>query len=306
MKDAVRSNRPPRAPTEADPVSALVRGFEVLDCVAAAGRALGNADIAARTGIPRPTVSRLLATLVGLGHLREAADGAGYELAAGVVRLAQAFLGAIDVRQQARVHLVALAEDCNASAFLALRDADEMLVVEAGRSRSAVALLGSDVGTRMALASSAIGRAWLAGVDAATRAAALTRLRSGPHATRTQAGRSLDAALAHAIARGHALSLGDWHPDIHAAAVGIRTPAGEVVAINCGGPAFLMPAQRLSDVVVPRLMAAADAIARSIGGTVVPTVTVAPSPACSPSVQPLPSSPRRRRDAGTPTEAFHR
>jgi IclR family transcriptional regulator, positive regulator for flagellar biogenesis len=274
VSEATRSTAR-RSVTDPDAVNALVRGFEVLDCVAAAGRALGNAEIAQQTGIPRPTVSRLLATLVGLGHLREARDGSGYELAAGVVRLAQAFLGAIDVRAQARPHLVALAEACSASAFLAVRDADDMLVVEAGRSRSAVALLGSDVGTRMAIASSALGRAWLAGVDETTRLAVIARLRSGTQAARSEAGASLDTALAAARRQGFALSIGEWHPNINSASVALRTPAGEVLAINCGGPSFLMPAQRLQDVVVPRLLATAAAIAQEIGGQLVPAVAPA-------------------------------
>ena len=255
---------------ETDGVSALVRGFEVLDCIAQAGTPLTNAELAQRTGIPRPTVSRLLATLVNLGHVREAGGAAGYELAPGVVRLAQAFLGAIDVRQHARPHLLALAEVCNASAFLAVRDADDMLVVEAGRSRSAVALLGSDVGTRMALSSSALGRAWLAGVDEPMRAAVLARLRGGPTGARALAGPALDRAIAAAVQQGVALSIGEWHPNINAAGVAVRTVSGEVVAINCGGPAFLMQEQRLRDFVVPRLLDTAARIASAIGGQVVP------------------------------------
>jgi IclR family transcriptional regulator, positive regulator for flagellar biogenesis len=262
----------PRAPVPAEPdaVNALLRGFEVLECVAAARRPLGNAEIAQLTAIPRPTVSRLLATLVGLGQLRPAREGTGYELGAGVVRLAQAFLGAFDVRPHARPHLVELAEACSASAFLAVRDATEMLVIEAGRSRSAVALLGSDVGTRMSVATSALGRAWLAGVDEPTRQAVLVQLRNGPASTRAAAGRALDLALAETRQRGHALSLGEWHPNINSAAVAVRTPGGEVVAINCGGPAFLMPRERLENFVVPRLLKAAESLARDIGGAVTP------------------------------------
>jgi len=62
----------PRKAEAADNVSALTRGFEVLNCIAAARKPLGNGEIAQATGIPRPTVSRLVATLVTLGHLRPA------------------------------------------------------------------------------------------------------------------------------------------------------------------------------------------------------------------------------------------
>jgi DNA-binding IclR family transcriptional regulator len=287
----------PRTATPAsgpDNVSALVRGFEVLDCYAQARRPLGNGDIALATGIPKPTVSRLIATLVALGHLRPAQERDKYELAAGVVRLAQAFLGAIDVRSFARPHVVALAEATGASSFLGVRDGDEMLVIEAGRSRSAVAFLGSDVGTRMALATSALGRAWLAGVDVPTRDAVLERLRKGPVQTRVAAGAPLAAALSQAKFDGYAISLGEWHPNINAVAAPIRTPGGEVVTINCGSPAFVMPAERLREKVVPLLLKAAEALARDIGGTAGPALTRAD---LAPAVAPPKTPTRGKREA---------
>ncbi|MBX3605307.1 MAG: helix-turn-helix domain-containing protein, partial [Piscinibacter sp.] len=139
---------PARDDDKSDTVNALARGFEVLDCVAAARRALTLAELAQLTAIPKPTLLRLLNTLIGLGHVRLAREGQGYELAAGVVRLAEAFLGASDLRPRARPHLVALAEECTASAFLGLRDGHEVLVVEAALSRSAAALIAADAGTR--------------------------------------------------------------------------------------------------------------------------------------------------------------
>lgn len=281
-----------------DNVSALTRGFAVLDCFAAARRPLGNGEVALATGIPKATVSRLITTLVALGHLRPAVERDRYELAAGVVRLAQAFLGAIDVRHFARPHVVALAEATGASSFLGVRDGDEVLVVEAARSRSAVAFLGSDVGTRMALATSALGRAWLAGVDTPTRQAVLTRLRAGPAAQRASAGKPLDAALAQARRDGYAISLGEWHPNINAVAVPVRTPGGEVVTMNCGSPAFVMPAERLREKVVPLLLQAAAALARDIGGTSGAALTASEAvPPAAPAEAPVKAPARRRSPA---------
>jgi len=246
-------------------VSALERGFTVLECFAASRRALGNREVAQLTGIPRPTVSRLIATLVALGQLRPAMEGEKYELASGVVRLAQAFLGAIDVRQFARPHVAALSEATGASAFLGVRDGDDMLVIEGARSRSAALLMGADIGTRMALATSALGRAWLAGVDASTRNAIVARWRARA-ADLAMVGRALDKALSDAQKRGYAVSLGEWHPNINAIAVPISTASGEVISLNCGSPAFLVPSHKLIKDVVPELVRAAQAIARDIGG----------------------------------------
>ena len=250
--------------SSADNVSALQRGFAVLDCFAASRVPLGNSDISRLTGIPRPTVTRLIATLVSLGHLRPAREGERFELAAGVVRLAEAFLGALDVRGFARPHLVALAEATGASSYLGVRDGTDVLVIETARARSAVALLGADIGTRMALASSALGRAWLIGVDDTTRSLVLKQLRA--KARKDAAAVPSDAWLTEARLAGFAVSLGDWHADIHAVGVPVRSAAGEVFTINCGGPSFVMSAERVRTVAAPATLAAAAAIARDIGG----------------------------------------
>jgi IclR family transcriptional regulator, positive regulator for flagellar biogenesis len=257
----------------ADSVSALRRGFEVLQCIADAGKPLGNAEISKQTGIPRPSVTRLVATLVALGHVRPAAGSERFELAAGVVQLAQAFLGGLDVRGAARPHLVALAESTGASSLLGVRDGVEMLVIEAARSRSAVASLAADVGTRMALSTSALGRAWLAGVDDSTRGAVLAQLKRQKVANGPAIDAEFVATLAEFRAQGYALSLGDWHPAINAVSVPVRTPSGEVITINCGGPSFVMPADRLREVGIPAVLRTAEALARDIGGVAGVAVT---------------------------------
>lgn len=250
----------PRARSPApDTVSALTRGFQVLDTVAAAGKPLGNGEIATLTGLPKATVARLVGSLLALGHLRPAAEHDRYELAPGVVRLAEAFLSGLDLRAAARPHLQALAAATGTSAFLGVRDGDHMLVIEAGRARSAVAVLGADVGTRMALTTSALGRAWLAGVDDTTRALAL----AGAPAASLNA---VEQAVALARTHGHVLSLGEWHPAIVAAAVPLRTARGEVVSLNCGSPSAVLSSERLLAEVLPRLHTTAQALAAQIGG----------------------------------------
>ena len=48
----------------------LARGLEVLRCFTPLEPLLGNKEISVRTGLPKPTVSRLTYTLTKLGYLR--------------------------------------------------------------------------------------------------------------------------------------------------------------------------------------------------------------------------------------------
>jgi len=50
-------------------VTALARGLEVLRAFTPTEGLLGNGEIAERTGLPKPTVSRLTYTLTKLGYL---------------------------------------------------------------------------------------------------------------------------------------------------------------------------------------------------------------------------------------------
>lgn len=85
----------------ADTVSALERGISVLRCFSEARPVLGHADIARMTGIPRPTVNRLVATLLSLGMLKAAQVADRFMLGPGVVSLSRVFLGSLDVRAAA-------------------------------------------------------------------------------------------------------------------------------------------------------------------------------------------------------------
>jgi DNA-binding IclR family transcriptional regulator len=248
-----------------DTVSALARGLSILQCFADAPAALSHGELARRTGIPKPTVTRLVATLVTHGLLRPERDSERYRLAAGVMTLARAFLSGLDTRAAARPHMQALAEEFDASVYLAVCDAPEMVIIEACRTRTAALTSRLDIGSRVMLLRSALGRAYLGGLDPAARESLLRDLRerAGNAWRRESAG--LDAALRDAALRGYCLSLGESHPDISAVAVALRTSSGEIMTLNCGGPAFRFGEEHLRRRVAPRLLAMARVIAAEIG-----------------------------------------
>lgn len=249
-------------------VSALERGIAVLRCVEASGGSLSNGEISRRTGIPKPTVTRLVATLVALNYLKQASDTDNFSLSAGVVSLARAFLAGLDVRTTARPHMVELAETARAAVYLAIRDGLEMVLIEVCRSRSTVLLSRLDVGSRLSMANSALGRAYLSGLDPEKRHALLDQLRIANGADWPKVAPGLERALEDAALRGYCMSAGEWHPDIHSIATPILAPTGELVAVNCGGPAFAFSEDHLRNVIAPKLIETARAIARDMGGTV--------------------------------------
>src|ERR1700722_9677920 len=145
-----------------DEVTALARGLTVLRCIAAADAPLSNRELTELTGIPKPTVSRITATLVSAGFLFRLPDSERFVLTSSVLELSNGFLRNFDIRARSRPSLLELAERTSLSVHLAVRDRLDMVVIDAIKPRSAVLVSRLDVGSRMNLSRTAVGRAYLA------------------------------------------------------------------------------------------------------------------------------------------------
>src|SRR5215469_6530523 len=102
MTDALAVPSRPK-PDQADPsfATTLAHGLDVLAAFRnAPGGPLSNADLAAFTGLSRPTVSRLTYTLAQLGYLKRDTKGR-FELGLAVLATAYPLLSAIAVRRMA-------------------------------------------------------------------------------------------------------------------------------------------------------------------------------------------------------------
>src|SRR5688572_519093 len=139
----------------------LARGLEVLRCFTPLEPLLGNKEISVRTGLPKPTVSRLTYTLTKLGYLRHNLRLGKYQLGSAVLSIGYPLLASMSVRQIARPLMEELAEYCNGAVSMAIRDRLNMVYVESCRSGNAIATL-PDIGTSTPIAAGCTGRAFLA------------------------------------------------------------------------------------------------------------------------------------------------
>jgi IclR family transcriptional regulator, positive regulator for flagellar biogenesis len=252
-----------------DTVSALERGLALLNCFRDGQRVLSATELARMTAIPRPTVIRLAATLVAHRWLQPEPGGERYLLGAGVVSLAQSFLAGLDVRSVARAPMQALAESTGGSVYLAVRDGLEMVLIEACRPQSTMLSARLDVGSRIPMANSALGRAYLGALDEAARAPLVEALCTQHGNDWPALERGLRTALIDYPHSGLCVSAGEFHREINSVSVALRGPRAEVLTFNCGGPAFLFSEKRLRVETAPALMQMARQIAAGIGGSAV-------------------------------------
>lgn len=250
-------------------VTALARGLDVLSAFRSRDRMLGNQELARRCGLPKSTISRLTYTLTKHGYLEQVQDGSGnsgYRLGSAVLALGSAMLARMDMRQQARPLMQDLADTAQAMVSLGIRDRLSMIYVENCRSESALTL-SLDVGSRIPLASTAMGRAYLAACGERERHELMERIRALDEAAWPRIREGLEAALAQHREIGCCTSFGEWQKDVNAIAIAFRPPGGRsVMAINCGGPSFHLTPGFLLEEVRPQLLALADRLQGGDGG----------------------------------------
>lgn len=250
-----------------DEVTALARGLAVLRCVAAAHAPISNRELTEQTGIPKATLSRITATLVNAGFLLRLADSERFVLTASVLELSHGFLRNFDIRARSRPFLIELAERTALSVHLAVRDRLDMVVIDAIRPRSAVLVSRLEVGSRIDMPRTAVGRAYLAALDTPERDKMLVALQAATGDDWALIGGRLDAALQETATQGFAIATGEWHEGLNAIAAGFVGPAGERYAVNCGGAAHQCPRDWLIERAVPALAECIANIVREIGGT---------------------------------------
>lgn len=119
-----------RSGKERDFVTALSRGLELLRCFTREDSLLGNQELAAKTGLPKATVSRLTFTLTQLGCLRRQSQSGKYMLDVGVLACAYQMLSNLVVRSLAHPFIEDLAAETGTAVALAARDRGQMVYID--------------------------------------------------------------------------------------------------------------------------------------------------------------------------------
>ena len=242
-------------------VAALARGLAILRCFRSGDRYLGNQEIARRTGLAKPTVSRLTYTLKRIGFLTHSKMREEYALGAGVLALGHAYLAALNMRELARPLMQEVADFAQSTVSLGENDGQHMVIVEICHG-SPTYLLRLDVGQRVPHNSTALGRAYLAAMTPELRAQRIEAItRPLQPAQRTKLGAEMEASLRNYDKHGFVYSFGDWNPDIFAVGVPlISADRTRVMALSCSGAMFDVTRKRVLSEIGPRMVVLRDRI----------------------------------------------
>lgn len=236
-------------------VTALARGLEVLRCFEPGDRHLGNQDIAKRTGLPKPTVSRLTYTLTSMGYLYHDERLGKYQLGTSVLSLGFSMLTNLDVLKIARPLMQRLADYSHTQVSVGTRDRLGMVLLDGRQSPDATVSLPREPGTRIGIATTAMGRALLCGLPEKDRVKLMDDIRQRDTVNWPKHKAGIEQALRDYQERGFCLSIGDWRSDVNAVGVPMLPIAGcRLLTFNCAAPSFVLRRHMLEDDIGPRLV----------------------------------------------------
>lgn len=246
-----------------DGLKSLVKLIRILDSFSTTARSLSLAEICQRTGFPKTTTHRLVASLRDVGLLDQDSDRDHYRLGIKLFELGNTVLANMDLHREARPFVDALGRMTAQVVHLAVFDGRHAVVV--GRSDPQ-----SDAAARAFVESApahctSVGKAILAYLPEAT----IDRFIAGGLERFTDTTLADAPALLRDLAitrkRGYSIDEGEHQPGLRCVGAPIRDISGRVfAAISVSGPFWKLPLEdidRTAKIVIHN----ANAISRALG-----------------------------------------
>ncbi|MFE3323687.1 IclR family transcriptional regulator [Streptomyces sp. NPDC059176] len=245
-------------------VQSVDRAISVLEILAQHGEA-GVSDVAAEIDVHKSTAFRLLGALEARGLVEQAGERGKYRLGFGIVRLAGAVTGRIDITQQGRPVCERLAGEIGETVNIAVMQEQYAINLFQVRGPAAVAA-HNWVGQLTPLHATSSGKILLAHLPAKERAEVLTHAGMKKVTPRTITAKTkLEKSLTEARERGYARTLEEFEIGLHAMAAPIRSRDGDVIAaLSASGPSYRLTEERMGEV-APVLIAGAEEISHRMG-----------------------------------------
>ncbi len=260
-KRASRKVVSPRKDPGTDFIEALAHGIAVLECWRGTDVWLTNAELAERSGLTRPTVSRLVSVLESLGYVVR-------ENKRGRLRLTGATLGLgygsmLSAGETARAELMDLACELDVYAALSVHLADKVKIIENVASPINPDIIRNDVGALLPMCRSASGLAALSVLPESELAQLIPALKMRYGGRWPVLERQIISKKREYASRGYCTSAPMLSHNVGAVAVPFAVPRSDRnFIVACAMPAESFYPERVERIIAPKMFSAVNGLAR--------------------------------------------
>lgn len=240
--------------TDPNFTGALAKGLMILQVFLREPRPYANSELAALTGLPRPTMSRLCRTLTEMGYLERDERIDRYFVGPAAVTLGYPYIASVPMRAQARPAMQALANYVRGAVSIGVVMGLDVVYIETCAYLRGT-LARPDVGAVRSVAETAMGRAWLGSLSKPQLKSALETLRRERPDQMARCAAAIQASLATQARHGFSTNFGDAGFGIQGVGVSSRIRQGtRFLLFNCAIASTQVRGERLVDQVGPRLV----------------------------------------------------
>lgn len=245
-------------------IQSLDRAFSLIEILATKKEPIDLKTITELSGLPKPTVYRMLTSLEIWGYVRQ--TPLGYKLGTKFLSLGGIVQDDLEIRKIARPHLKKLNEDTKETIFLGILENDRSLYIDKIDSQHTVRL-ASKVGTRNYLHSTSLGKCLLSGLNDTEINELINRV--GMPALTKNTIIDFDKFL-EAInqVRRMDFAIDDMENEegVRCVAAPIKDYQGNIIAaLSISGPAQRITDQAIEQKLVPHLVQTAQNISKALG-----------------------------------------
>ena len=244
-------------------IQSIGKMMGILECFSTVNRHLSLAQIATRSGLPRPTAHRMLSAMKEIGFIEQDARSSSYGLGIRLFELGNIALANMDILREAKPFMDRLSKLTGESSHLGVFNGFEVIVVEREEpaERQSRGMQPSEASpahcTGVGKALLAFQRAEVVEQVISAGLKVYTTTISTPEGLRTE--------LAAIRQRGYAIDDSEHQVWVRCVAAPIRNSSGHVFAsVSVTGPADRMTDAKIASL-APLVVQTADSISRQIG-----------------------------------------
>jgi DNA-binding IclR family transcriptional regulator len=236
-------------------VQSVDRAIAVLELLAARGES-GITEIAAELGVHKSTASRLVSVLEGRGLVEQLGQRGKYVIGFGVVRLAGAAIGRLDLATFGLPVCQGLADSLGETINLAVLDGSAAVNITQARGAAAISAQNW-IGQRTPLHATSSGKVLLAHLEPVRRKEIVNGPLPGFTPNTLTDPAALTEELEEVLVTGYATTFEELEIGLHAVAVPIVGAGGRLLAaMSASGPAYRLPRRQTRAIAADLIVAA--------------------------------------------------